>query len=646
MPAIGERKLWFENIARDIRHTGRRLRRDPAFVLLASLILALSVGANAAVFAVLETLLFQPLPVPHPEQLIRITSSLSGEDAPLSGPIFDALRQRGRAIAEITAWAPYQTFLQDRDRSERVEGALASGNSFSVLHLRPQVGRLLKPTDDVLGGSEGAFAAVISDSFWKRRYGGSLTVLNRQMTINGIPVVIVGVLPPKFHGMLIGSSVDVVLPLEFEVAASGPLSHPHFAGSTWLMVFGRRNSGVSLAAATIQLRVLSPAILREGLATLPASTQNEFLPRLTLAIYDGKTGGAGQAGSSGGNLREVYKNPLLAVQALSLFLLLLCIANLTALQFSRSKAREREFAISESLGAPRSRIWSQLLIESALIGIVGGVAALAVSYALDSALGRLLADQMEEWLPARVPNSIVIVSAVGFAIGSMALCNVVIGLSLKRANLAEVLSRSNFRTLTYTKSGILNWQILIPLQISVCMILLVAAGLFLGTLSKLLTSPMGFDPNGVVLFPFSAGHNRIPPAKQKAMEIRILDRLRAAPGVSSAALLDIAPIGGGHATTTVKSTGKLSIVDPQCAINAIGPGYLEVMRTQLLQGREFQPTDTAKSIPVCMLTRSAAKYFFPNLSALGKRANHATASVAVTSRRMSSRRHCSGFQVP
>jgi hypothetical protein len=237
-------RISIEGFSQDLLYTCRKLRREPLFTLTAVITLTLGVGMNAAVFGVLHRL-FGSLPVAHPDQFVRITLALSGkEEDRLSGPLFDALRNSRKAIPEAMAWAPFETYLEENGSIQPIDGALISGNGFSLLGLKPELGRLLTEGDDTPGGGPGGFAVVISDRFWRSHLGGSAAALNQKLMINGIPLTFVGVMPAQFKGMMIGSAPDVVMPLEFEVRSSGQFSQRHFAGSTWLSVFGRRNPDV------------------------------------------------------------------------------------------------------------------------------------------------------------------------------------------------------------------------------------------------------------------------------------------------------------------------------------------------------------------------------------------------------------------
>ncbi len=611
-------RLELENSVRHLRYSSRRLRRDPLFTIIVTLTLTLGVGCNAAIFSVMRTLLLRALPVPHPEQLIRIALNLSGREIPLSGPMFDALRSYEGAIPEMMAWAPFETFLDENGRSQSIDGALISGNGFSVLRLQPALGRLLNISDDTPGGGPDGYAGVISARFWRRHFGGSPSVLKQRMVINGVPVTIVGVMPPKFGGMVIGSSPDIVLPLEFEVRASGRFSQRHFAGSTWLMVFGRRDANLSLSKAAAQLQSLAPAVLRQAVATLPAATQNELLSQLRLVIYSGRTGTAGEENFRGENLRDLYKRPILAVQALACLLLFLCIGNLIVLQFARTGVRQREFAISSSLGAGRSQIWPNMVADSVLLGVLGGITAIAIGRLLNSALAAFLARQQENWLMEAGPDwtviSIIFVTTTACTLFS----SIVPTLLNYRGDLAGLLKPGS-RTTAAGGRGISTGQLLIPLQVSLCMVLLVAAGLFMSTVLRLLAVPMGFDPNGVLLFPFNVRPDSTTMAHEKMVETKVIQRLRSTHWASAASSLDVVPVGGGSPTTEVRSTGAQPKIDRQTPINAIGPDYLKVMHIRLLQGREFRANDTLNSPPVCMVSRSAAQYFFPRESTFGRR---------------------------
>ncbi len=611
--------LWLENIWSDFRQTSRKLRRDPLFTIVAVLTLALGVGANGAVFSVMYGLLLRHLPVPNAEQLVSIELRLAGQNIHFSGPMFEELQRFPNAIRETFAWAPFETYLEEKDNSQPIDGALISGSGFGVLRLRPELGRLLSTADDIPGGGPAGFSAVISDRFWKSHFGEKPEVLNRRLTINGTPVTIVGVMPAKFSGVLAGSFPDVVMPLEFEVQSSGAVSQLHFAGSTWLTVLGRRNADVPFNAAAARLQSFAPAILREGLATLPGAAQKELLPQLRLQMSPAPNGGSEKAGFRGGSLRDLYKKPILAVQGLAVFLLLLCLVNLTALQFARNTAREHEFAIRASLGAGSSRIWMQILIESLMTGTVGAAAALFVGDALDSALTRFLSNQQQSWLPDVRTDSTVALTILAVGIGCMVVSSIAPAIFATRNGLADHLRANRSRiSMAGARRG-MGGRFMVPLQVSVCMVLLVTGGIFLSTLWRLMTVPLGFDPQGVVLFPFNAPQGPNTAAREKAIEMRVLERLRTSNGVSAAALADFPAIGGGLPTTAIQSSAPAARLDRESPIQLAGPGYLAAMHTRLMAGRDFASTDTPNSPPVCLLSLSAAHYFFRGLSPLGRR---------------------------
>jgi predicted permease len=597
--------FWLENLVRDLRYATRMLRRDRAFTLIAVVTLTLGIGANAAVFSVMRALLFRSLPVPYPDRLMRIGLAFSGEEVLFPGPVFDALKEHRNGFPEVMAWAQFDTFLEQKESSQRVNVAVMSGNGFSVLGLQPQAGRLLTAEDDKRGGGPNGFAAVISDHFWRSHFGGSSASLPRKLVVGHVPVIIVGVTPPKFEGLVIGDAPDLVLPLEYEVRANGAFSQRHFFGSTWLNVFGRRNESDTFARAADQLQAIAPGVLKES---IPPQFQSQLLPQLSLKLHPGYNGAAGESSFHGPTFRDLYRRPLFLVQGLVCFLLLLCIVNLTALQFARRKARENEFAIRASLGASRSRLITQIIIENTLIGSAGGFLGLAAGYLLSGILGSFLASR--RWLLYTHPDSTVIWAVLTGG----AVCMVVSGLApllfQKQPNLRKQKSPT-------AEGGKKGGRLLIPLQVSVCMVLLVSAGLFLSTLSRLTNAPLGFDPHGVILFPFAGGGDPDAMARNRAAELRLLERLRSSPAVTAAAVLDEPPIAGGLATTAVQAQGG-SRIDRETPLSGVGPGYLEVMRTRLLFGREFRGSDTQNSPPVCMVSLSAARFFFHGVSALGK----------------------------
>jgi predicted permease len=593
----------------DLRYGLRMLRKNPGFSAVAIITLALGIGANTAIFSLTYAVILKSLPVPNPQELVRYTFREPGvTDLSLSGPVYDALRRHETVNRDILAWSNTDLALQENGAVTRVSGAMMTGNGFRVLELRPYLGRLFGEADDVSGGGPNGYQALLGYDYWKQHFGANAGVVGRSLNINGRTVTIIGVLPAGFDGLIAGQRADIVLPLAFE--GDNWRRDP---GNNWLTLMGRLKPGKTLQSAVANLKATNAVVLEE------ADPSHRFLGgRQGAGLPGGFFGGfeIGVESGRGGRsyLKVAYSRPLVALELLVGLLLLLCCANTALLMLARVSSRFREFAVRNALGAPRGRLFQQVLSEVGLLaacGLAGGVW-------LGWAAARSLVDMLA-WVGEPPPSLDVTprIAILAFAAGTTVLSALAAGLwpALRASGVDPALDLKRGEALSSSKR-LGNWMV--PAQVAVSVTLLAAASLLGSTFVNLLVKNSGFEPSGVVMADVDLSAAK-PNPKQAGRDVgQILEAVENAPGVQAATVAGL-PIDGGWAAGHYFSLGNHGSVhtDMRTWPESVTPGYFATMGTRILEGRGFARADQ-KSSRVCVLSASAAAYFFPGEDALGK----------------------------
>jgi predicted permease len=593
------RGRWLEDLGRDLRYALRALGRNRGFAAVAVLSLALGIGANAAIFSLINAVMLRALPVKEPDRLVQITRlSPEGRFSPLSYRLFEYFRDNMTSISGALAQSGGDQAIVIDGEEEFVTAELVSGAYYSVLGIEPAAGRLLGPSDDVLSPS--SLAVVISDGYWRRRFDRSQSAIGKVVTIRDRLFTIVGVTPPSFQSVRAGHRPDIALPLVPMMSEEVRTE----ITNNWLSVLGRLKPGATVEQANAEVQVLWRSFLQSQVAQAREKDRAGILQQRATAF----------SSSDGINpFRYDYAQSLLILMGIVGLVLMLACVNLSGLLFARAAARQREVSIRLAIGAGRGRLVRQLLTESLVLAAIGGT------------LGLVLAGWISERLVALFVNgrSVTVSAAPDWRV--FAFTALIALLACIAAGLAPALHAVRFNVNPALKQVRVRgnrWlgKSLVIAQLAISMILVVGATLFLRTLVNLYSVERGFDSNGVIVLnvrssrPYEA-------ARGFAVQRAILERLKTVPGIRSASAANVLPIGGGLWTRGVQIEGYTFRADESDSVgfNVIAPDYFATLGTPLVLGREFDDRDTWTSPKVAIVNESFAHYFFGNAPALGRR---------------------------
>jgi putative ABC transport system permease protein len=612
-PGLDRRERHFAGLGNDLRQAVRLLRLNPGFAAVAILSLALGIGANTAIFELIDAVVMRTLPVPSPQQLADVPESHDGRigstvarQKEFSFAIWDQLRQQQKAFSSIAAWSTERFDLGQGGEARYAEGMWVSGSFFQVLQLQPALGRLIAQSDDYRGC--GIRGAVISNAFWQQEFGGRGNVIGSKLSLDGRPFEIIGVTPPTFYGLEVGRSFDVALPLCAEPAIHGEGAWTADSTTWWLAAIGRLNPGWTFKRASAQLASISPGIYS---ATLPAqydtAARQDYL-RFSLKAQPAATGDS--------PLRKRYADPLWVLLCISGLVLLIACANLANLMLARAGARRREMALRLTLGASRLRLIRQLLAESLLLAFIGA----AIGIALAQVLGRVLTAYINNtqdplFLPL-YPDLRVLSFTFGVALLTCVLFGVAPAIQAAGADPGTVM-KSAGRGLTAGRERFLLRRGLIVSQVALSLVLLVAALLFVRTFRNLLTLDAGFRQDNVLVADFEFSSLNVPAANRLQYKRELLERVKNIPGVISAAETSVVPLSGDGWNEFI-DIPSASISRKTVYFDAATAGYFQTLQTPMLAGRDFSENDTPASPPVAIVNQQFARSFFPQANPIGQ----------------------------
>jgi predicted permease len=594
-------KRWEDEVLQDLRYGIRMLLKYPGFSLIAILTLALGIGANTAIFSLLNAALLRPLPIAQPERFVALSNSVSGRMFPtFSYPNYKDFRDRSEVFSGLLAYRFAPLSLSHDGRNERLWGYVVTGNYFDVLGLKPALGRLISLDDDRTRGAHPV--TVLSHQCWQQRFGSNPAVIGKEVIVNGRNFTIIGIAPQGFSGTEVIAAPEMWFPMMMQATIEMGNDWLDERGVENLFVQGSLKSGVSRAQAQAAMDAVAAQLARE----FPRDNEGH---RVLLAA-PGLMNGTMRAPVLG------FASVLLVVVGL---VLLLACANLANLLLARATERHREMAVRLALGASRFRLIRQLLIESVLLACVGGALGCGLAWWLTG-----LAAGYKP--PLDVPANFALhvdQRVLAFAFVLSIVTGIVFGLlpawQTTKANLVSALKdEASFGT--YRRSWLKDG--LIVFQVALSLVLLIGGGLMVRSLQQAETIPLGFEPNNAISVSFDLRLQGYDAAQGREAEKRLLERVRALPGVIAAGIADMVPVDLHFGSAPVFIEGQpleRTANTPRALSNRVTPGYFGAMQTRLVQGREFSEQDNEQAPRVAIVNETFARRFWPNESPLGKR---------------------------
>ena len=598
----------FDALRQDVRYAWRGLRNNPGFAAIAVLTLALGIGANTAIFSVVDAVMLRSLPVRNPAQLVQISMGTARNDE-FTNPLWEALRDRQDTFSGMFAFARRRFDLASGGETRPVEGTWVSGGFFEVLGVRAVTGRVLQPADDHRGCAP---VAVLSHGFWERAYGGDASVVGRTIALDGHPFEIVGVADPAFAGIEVGRAVQLYAPLCATAIVDGGGAGLDDRQQWYLRIMGRLRDGPAAADVRARLAALAPAVF--GAAMPPGMSdedQREFV-RGTLTASPASTGYS--------DMRLQYRTALITLMAVVGIVLLIACANVANLLLARAVGRRREIAIRLAIGAGRIRLVRQLLTESVLLALGGGVLGLLFARWAGGFLLRLLSTRDTSVFLDLAINGRVLAFTLAATTGTALLFGLAPAWRATRVDLHSAMT-ANDRGADDVRGRFTAGKSLVVGQIALSLVLLLGAGLLLSTLKTLTTLDPGFERNGVLLAAVDMRDAHYSEDQLRAVKRAMLEQLRAMPGVRSVSASAITPISGAgwNGGVSVDGYTPKDRRDASAFFNAVSDGYFATLGTRLLAGRDFDVHDVAGAPPVAVINEAMARKFFRGANPVGRR---------------------------
>jgi len=601
-----------ETLVQDVRFGARMLRKNSGFTAVVVITLALGIGANTAIFSLLDSVVLRFLPVEKPEQLVQITRrgpEPGHQGVPsFTNPIWEQVRDQQDVFSGALAFGAQEFDLAQGGEAHYAKGLWVSGDFFRTLGVRAAAGRLITVADDQRGCSG---VAVLSYSFWQDHLGGAASALGSMISLDNHTYPVIGVTAPGFYGVEVGAKFDVALPFCATAIFDGARPRLDHRSWWWLAIVGRLRPGISPAQLRARLELISPRVFA---ATVPAnwdvaSQKNYQKWMLTSAPVS--------TGTSG--LRRQFVRPLQILMGVVGIVLLIACANIAGLMLARAATRQREMAVRRAVGASRLRLIRQLLTECLLLSTAGAL--LGILFArwgsmllvrfISTARDQVYLDLSFDWRVLGFTASIAIITAVLFGVlPAFRSTRISLTSAMKGSLAVDPERHARFRP------G--RW--IVAAQVALSLVLLVGAGLFLRSFVKLVTLDIGFDRENVLMMHAEARTAGIQPAKWMATWDEIERRLSTQPGVLSASRCLLTPVSGSewnqnvHADSPNSPAGDASLV----YLNAVTPAYFRTLRIPLLAGRGFSVGDTATSPKVALINQTMARKFYSNLNPVGR----------------------------
>jgi putative ABC transport system permease protein len=603
---------WLEDFFQDTRFGLRSLRKNPGFSAVTILTLALGIGANTAIFSLIDTVMLRMLPVQKPEELVQVVrSSPRSGGVPSSyftNPIWEQVRDHQEVFSSVMTWGDQRFDLSQGGESHFVNGLYVSGDYFNTLGVRPAAGRLLTPRDDVRGC---AGAVVLSYGFWRDHFGRAENAIGSSLSLNHIPFSIIGVAQPGFFGVDVGQNFDVAIPICTEAIIDGKGSMLDHRSAWWIRVLGRPKPGITPEQATAGLRVMSPGVFT---ATVPQNWKPDIQKTYQQITLSAVPGGRGLS-----DVRQAYNQPLRMMMGIVGLVLLIACANIASLMLARSATRRKEIAVRLAVGASRFRLIRQLLTECVMLSFAGAVLGILFARWGSFLLIRFISTTRDPVFLDMSLDPRILGFAAGIAVLTGLLFGVLPALRSTKVSLSSAMKggqSSEAESRAHLRPG--RW--IVASQVALSLVLLIVAGLFLHSFTNLINLDIGFDRSNVLIINANGHQLKLHAEESSALFKEILARLKSLPGTESASMSVLTPISDRRWNSDfhLQSGGGPTGDDTLANMNYVSPGYFTTLRSPILAGRDFNDHDVAGAPNVAVINETMARRFFPQTDPLGK----------------------------
>lgn len=605
---------WLESVRSDLRYSVRALRASPAFATVAILSLAIGIGANTAIFSLINAVMLKTLPVERPSEIVQVrmrdSAAASGPgNAYFTNPIWEAIRDRTGASARYVVSGNSSFNLATGGVERRASGMWVNGDFFNALGVRPVAGRLLTIADDYRGCPA---IAVVSYGFWQSELGGRAEVVGRSITLSDQPFTVIGVAPAGFFGVDVGQATQIYAPLCAVAREKGRETALDERRQWWIRVMARPNPGVSFVQFNARLRAASRGVFE---ATMPARYDAK-----NRAEYAATTLAASPAGNGMSAVREQYSRALVVLMAMVGVILLISCANVANLLLARGAARSREMAIRIAIGASRTRLIRQFLTESILLAAAGAMIGIVLASWGSRVLVGMLGDEVSNAIALDLSLDLRVLGFTALvSVATVILFGLVPAWRATRVDPQSAMKAGGRGTID-GHSRFRIGKALVVAQSALALILVVGAGLLVGTFHQLASIDPGFKSDGVLIATVDLQRTGIPRSQVRRTQWQLLERFRAIPGVRAASVADVTPVSGNTWNDDVVVGGAEGLTenDRLALFNKVSDGYFQTMGTHLLAGRDFAEQDTPRSTQVAIVNRAMVDRFFRGTSPLGR----------------------------
>ena len=605
------------NIWRDLKHACRVLRKNPGFTTIVVLTLGLGIGANTAIFSLMDQVLLRALPVRDPGELVLLDGpgafrGRTFNDQTFSYPMYKDFRDRTEVFSGVLARFPMSMTIVWNGESERVSGELVTGNYFEVLGVRPALGRMFNAADDRTPGAHPV--AVLSHGFWSRRFGSNPAVLNQTLVVNGHPLTIVGVSAQGFNGLQVGGNTDVMVPVMMKAQMTPTWNDLDNRQSRWLNIVARLKPGVTADQAKVQMNVVYDQIKQHDIAQYSNVTEN-FRKRFLEKRLEVLPGGRGLS-----DLRSQFSAALVVLMWMVGVVLLIACANVANLLLARTTSRQKEISLRLALGATRATIVRQQLVESGVLAAAGAVVGVVFAMWTGSVLLALLPGSESARSLSAMPDVRVLLFALALAAVTALVFGIAPAVQATRHAAAAALKDEAGSVAGGGRQAKLR-RLLVVAQVAMSMLLLVGAGLFARSLYNLRTVDPGFQVETLVAFSIDPSLSGYSQARTMQLFETMQRELSNVPGVRNVSMSEIGVLSGSQWRTTVRVDGyqPKEGEDMNPSFDGVGPRYFSTMGIPLVAGREFNDSDAAGSPKVAIINEAMAKYFFGDSNPIGRR---------------------------